>query len=182
MEPNLLYQVRSDPTDPRKVWNTLADQLQRKTWENKLQLKRKLPVFSMRLNEGGSVQEHIKSMTVLCDELSAIGETVNEENRVVYLLASLLETYSVLITALEANTNVSSLPVVTERLLHEETKRKGQNPTSQEEAVAAKFKKSPICYFCRKHGHIQEGLRGVRKAQGSSKACSGDKVNKDGGF
>ena len=89
------------------VWKALADQFQRKTWANKLELKWKL--FSLRLADGGSVQDHIKTMTEVCDELSAIGETVKEEDRVVYLLASLPESYNVLVTALEASAEVPSL-------------------------------------------------------------------------
>ena len=138
MEPSLLYLVGPDPTDPVVVWRALADQFQRKTWANKLELKRKL--FSLRLAEGGSVQQHIKFMSEICDELSAIGETISEEDRVVYLLASLPESYSVLVTALEANTDVPSLAIVREKLLHEETKMKGK--PSQEEALAVSFKKN----------------------------------------
>ena len=100
VEPTLLYLIGTDPTDPVVVWKALADQFQQKTWANKLELKRKL--FSLRLADGGSVQDHIKTMTEVCDELSAIGETVKEEDRVVYLLASLPESYNVLVTALEA--------------------------------------------------------------------------------
>ena len=51
IEPSLLYVIGADPTDPVKVWKVLADQFQRKTWANKLELKRKL--FSMRLGERG---------------------------------------------------------------------------------------------------------------------------------
>ena len=53
MEPSLLYLVGPDPTNPVVVWLALADQFQRKTWANKLELKRKL--FSLQLAEGGSV-------------------------------------------------------------------------------------------------------------------------------
>ena len=59
-------------------------------------------------------------MSEICD-LSAIGETINEEDRVVYLLVSLPESYGVLVTALEANADVPSLAIVREKLLHEET-------------------------------------------------------------
>ena len=131
VEPSLLYLIGADPTDLVKIWKCLADQFQRKTWANKLELKRKL--FSMRLGERGSVHNHIQSMTEVCDELSAIGEPVNEEDRVVYLLASLPESYNVLVTALEASVEVPALAVVTERLLHEEGKMKSRwNPSSQE--------------------------------------------------
>ena len=61
------------------VWKALSDRFQRKTWANKLELKRKL--FSMKLSEGGSVQEHMKSMTERCEELSTIDEPVSEEDR-----------------------------------------------------------------------------------------------------
>ena len=149
VEPSLLYLIGADPTDPVVVWKTLADQFQRKTWANKLELKRKL--FSMRLAEGDSMQDHIKSMTEVCDELSVIGEPVKEEDRVVYLLASLPERYNVLVTALEANAEVPKLAVVTERLLHEETKIKSRsNQPSQEGALATGFKKKLRCHFCKK--------------------------------
>ena len=50
VDPRLLYIIGPDPTDPIAVWKALANQFQRKTWANKLDLKRKL--FSMTLNEG----------------------------------------------------------------------------------------------------------------------------------
>ena len=47
-------------------------------------------------------------MTELFDALSVAGENVSEEGRVVYFQASLPESYSVLVTALEANEDVPS--------------------------------------------------------------------------
>ena len=95
-------------------------------------------------------------MSEICDELSAIGETVSEEDRVVYLLASLPESYSVLVTALEANADVPSLAIVREKLLHEETKMKSK--PSQEEALAVSFKKKLRCHFCNKPGQRKFAL------------------------
>ena len=51
-------------------------------------------------------------MTELLDALTIAGETVSEVDRVVYLLASLPDTYNVLVTALEANEDVPKLEVV----------------------------------------------------------------------
>ena len=62
-----------------------------------------METVSLRLAEGGPVQEHIKFMSKICDELSAIGENISEEDRVVYLLASLPKSYSTLVTVLEAS-------------------------------------------------------------------------------
>ena len=119
VDSSLLYLV-GEPTDPIVVWKMLAAQFRKKTWANKLHLRRKL--YSLKLKEGGSVQEHIKAMTETFSELSVIGDPITEEDRVVHLLASLADSYNVLVTALEANADMPKMEVVTEHLLHEERK------------------------------------------------------------
>ena len=162
VDPSLLY-LLGDPVDPKVVWEALSGQFQKKSWANKLELKRKL--FSMKMNNGGAVQAHIKAMTEILDELSVVDEPVKEEDRVVYLLASLPEAYSMLVTALEANAEVPKLTVVIERLLHEEKKQKARISNDQcageEEAFATRYSrpqfsnKGPKCYGCGKMGHIK---------------------------
>ena len=76
------------------------------------------PQTALVEKDGDSVQEHIKITTKLFDALSVAGETVSEEDRVVYLLANQPESYRVLMTALEANEDVPKLEVVTKRILH----------------------------------------------------------------
>lgn len=46
VDPSLLY-IIGDLIDPTIVWKMLTDQFQKKTWANKLTLKRRL--FSLRL-------------------------------------------------------------------------------------------------------------------------------------
>ena len=60
IDPTLQYLI-GEPEDPRDVWARLEGQFQRKTWANKLQLRRKL--FALKLKEGESVNKHIKSMS-----------------------------------------------------------------------------------------------------------------------
>ena len=62
-------------------------------------------------------------MTEIFNGLSITGAPVVEEDRVVHLLASLPESYNMLVTAFEANPNVPKMEVVTECLLHEERKQ-----------------------------------------------------------
>ena len=127
IDPSLLYLI-GDPTDPTVVWKRLSTQFQKKMWANKLALRRRL--HSLRLKEGQSVQEHVKALTEIFNELSTIGDNVDDEDRVVYLLASLPDSYEMLVTALEANTDVPSMETVIERLLHEEQKLKDKNQGS----------------------------------------------------
>ena len=76
------------------------------------------------MREGESVQDHIKAMTELFNELVIVGDAIEEEDRVVYLLASLPDLYNTLVTALEAHEEVLKMEVVTEKLLHAERKQK----------------------------------------------------------
>ena len=103
--------IIGNPEDP-VVWKKLANQYEKKTWARRLDLRQKL--HSMKLKEGNSAQAHIKEKTELFDFLLVTGETVSEEDHVVYFLASLPESYNVLVTALEANEEVPKLEVVTE--------------------------------------------------------------------
>lgn len=158
IDPSLLYLIG----DPITVWNKLADQFQKKTWANKLQLRCKL--YALRLKEGESVQEHIKSMIEIFEALSVIGDSVSEEDRVVHLLASLPDSFNMLVTALEANPDVPQMEVVTERLLHEERKLNDRDGSSGETTKAmpvcsSRFKKSFKCHYCWKPGHIKRNCR-----------------------
>ena len=158
VEPKLLYLLGPDPEDPVAVWKKLADQFQKKTWANKLTLRRKL--HNLKLKDGQSVQKHVKALTEIFDKLSIIGDPLDEENQVVHLLASLPESYDMLVTALEASPEVPKLDVVTERLLHEESKRREKEVAEDAEVKAMPSKhrkagKGPKCHHCGKIGHIK---------------------------
>ena len=53
---NLLYLI-PNPKDPEEVWDKLCNQFQKKTWANKLALRRRL--YGLRLKDQESVQRHI---------------------------------------------------------------------------------------------------------------------------
>ena len=73
-----------------------------------------------------------------------------------YLLASLLESYSMLVTALEANTEVPSLDVLIERLLHEERKQKEREEDKDQSRALATYSRMGVrCYHCGKLGYIK---------------------------
>ena len=68
------------------------------------------------------MSNHIKAMTEIFNELAVIGAVMEDEDKVVTLLASLPAAYNMLVTALEASTEVPQMEVVIERLLYEEKK------------------------------------------------------------
>uniref|UniRef100_A0A1X7VWV7 Retrotransposon gag domain-containing protein n=1 Tax=Amphimedon queenslandica TaxID=400682 RepID=A0A1X7VWV7_AMPQE len=145
IDPSLLYLV-GEPDDPLEVWRLLSNHFQKKTWANRLAFRRKL--HSLRLEKGQSVQEHIKSMTEVFSELSVIGDNISDKNRVVYLLASLPESFDMLVTAFEANSDVPNLERVIEKLRHEErkqTERKAVNETEEGLTAKHKARRGPKC-------------------------------------
>lgn len=167
VDPGLLY-LLGDPTEPNEVWRCLQDQFQKRTWANKLQLRRRL--HSTHLKEGGKVQEHIKALTEIFHELAVVGSPVEEEDRVVHLLASLPQSFNVLVTALEANPEVPPWETVTERLLNEERKRVGVDlPKDDEKGLASMIQKKPVaCFKCGREGHIKKNCR--VKSQGKPRS------------
>ena len=121
LDPSLLYLI-GDPTDPAAVWTKLSSQF---TWASKLALSRRL--HSLRLKDGQKVHDHVKSITEIFNELAVLGDGISNEDRVVYLLASLPESYHMLVTALKANADLPEMDAVIERLLHEEQKINEKN-------------------------------------------------------
>ena len=89
------------PKDPVIARKQKSEQFQKKTWANKLSLRRKLN--NLRLQDEDSVKDHVKSMTEIFNELAVIGAPIEEEDKVVTLLASLPDKFNMLVTALEAN-------------------------------------------------------------------------------
>ena len=95
-------------------------------------------------------------MTELFIELVIVGNAIEEKDRVVYLLASLPDSFSTLVTALEANKDFLKIEVVTEKLLHAEKKQKEKSSPSSSgnKAMMTRrhFKgKVPQCYHCKQY-------------------------------
>ena len=153
VDPSLLY-LLGDPVDPAAVWKKLSGQFQKRTWANKLSLRKRF--FTMKLSDSGSMKEYIKKMTEIFDELAVIAEPISDEDKVVYLLAVLLESYDVLVTALESGSDmVPALESVTERLLREKQKLKDREEVSDsKELLLSKGKKTFTCHYCKKPGHF----------------------------
>ena len=94
------------------------------------------------------------------NELLIVCDAITDEERVVYLLASLPESFNTLVTALESNSTVPEMETVIKRLMHEERKLKDRQVSSESGSVgalAARHKtqsKGPKCYGCLRFEHI----------------------------
>ena len=169
IDPSLFYLI-GDPEDPAAVWRKLSGQFQKKAWANKLSLRKKL--FTMKLSDSGSMREYIRKMTEIFDELAVVAEPISDEDKVVYLLAGLPESYDVLVTALESGSDtVPALESVTEHLLREEQKLKDREEADDsKKLLVAKGKKPLTCHYCKKPGHFKKDCWKFAQAQGIEKS------------
>ena len=123
MEDSQLPLVRS-ASDACDAWSRLEDHFEKKSLANKLFLRRRL--FTVTMEEGDDVLEHINKVKTLAEHLEAVGAPVSADDLVITLLGSLSESYQFLITALESRADTLTWELVSSRLLHEDMKRKEQ--------------------------------------------------------
>eukprot|EP00731_Ephydatia_muelleri_P003627 Em0001g3627a len=117
---SLLHLV-TDCKTPREIWKALKDRFERNGLTSKMLLMREFLTF--RLNQGHSVNDHLKRFKEICDKLSAIEQGVTEEQKVMILLLSLPKSWDGLQTALMARGDDLTLSFVQQALLSEELKR-----------------------------------------------------------
>ena len=126
------------------------------------------------------MQKHVRMLIGIFDGLSIIGDPLDEENQVIHLLASLPESYDMLVAALEASPEVPQLEIVTERLLHKETKQiDKESCTAEVKAMTSKhqtFRKGPKCHHCDKLQYIKRESRMLLKSCGENQ---GNKTTSD---
>ena len=131
----------------------------------------------MRLQDGESVQEHICKLTELFEELAVIGDPMKKEDQVVHLLASLPESFNVLVTALESNADVPKMEVVTKHLLQEERKQQDKGSSSSCKALSVSHQKErPQCFHFGKPGHFRRNCRQLKAENEKSRLHKGSKL------
>ena len=89
----------------------------------------------MEMKVGTTIENHLKEMKELSDQLAAIGAPVTEEDQVVTLLGSLPPSFSTLVTALEARVDEGlSLKYMQQALVNEEQKMRERGHPSGSDA------------------------------------------------
>lgn len=105
------------------------------------------------MKESDPLDEHLRKMKVITDQLAAIRASIPEHEHIVALLLSLPRSYNTLVTVLTAKGDELPLGQLHQALLSEEEKRKqscvNENNTDGQTAFLHKFERKLIkCYGC----------------------------------
>ena len=111
---DLIYLITECQT-PKEIWDKLKQRFERDTIVNKLILKQTF--FSLKMNESDSLEELLRRMKVITDQLAAIKAAIPEDEHIVALLLSLPRSYNTLVTALTAKGDELNLSQLHQALL-----------------------------------------------------------------
>ena len=96
-----------------------------KSLSNKLYLKKQL--YGLRMNEGTTVLEHLNFFNKIISELLTVDVKIDEEDKVLILLCSLLESYDHIITTMLYSKETLILEDVTSTLLSNEIRKNAKS-------------------------------------------------------
>lgn len=161
-------------TSSKGMWDGLKSYHERASLSSKIHVVRQL--VSLRMPEGGSMSEHLKSMTELRLRLTALGEEVKDHWFVALMLSSLPSSYDGLIMALESRPDEDlTVEFVKGKLLDEGRRRDEKSPGAESvfatasssrkqqkvfgEKQIAKKEKEKLCHYCKKEGHFRRDCR-----------------------
>jgi len=153
LDPELIYLI-GDAEDPIKVWKELENTYQKKSVANKFSLRKKL--INTKFQTGTSLQNHAKIFSETYSSLAAIGEPLDNDDKVFYLLCSLPESFDMVVTTIENCEKLPDFQVVLQKLLaHEKKIEERKNDSESSNAlIIKKDKNKRKCNHCKKIGHF----------------------------
>lgn len=114
---SLTYQsMIRESESAHEAWETLRDFLVKQTLHNRVQMRKELRAFA--LGPGGDLMTHIVRFDELCSRLTAVGEAILEDERLVILLGSLPQEYDAMVRIIEAHGKMNLLDA--KKMLHRE--------------------------------------------------------------
>ncbi|VFQ60904.1 unnamed protein product [Cuscuta campestris] len=188
-------------TSPKKLWETLKSKFASKTLTNRLMMR--MDLYSLKMEEGGSVISHINKFNEQVSRLLNAGETIKDEEQGLLLLASLPKSFKPFVQSMIAGRTTLRLDEVTTALKESQRMMGGEESSGDSHLLAAvsvekeRKKKSDQlwrrshlrdmstvrCYYYEKLGHtkngcpeLKEDLQILKEKKGKSEEASSANV------
>lgn len=178
LAPEIKYSVLKENT-PKGIWDKLASIYASKSLTNRLFLK--MDLYSLKLEEGGNLHDHINSFNQLVCRLSNVDEVMKDEEQALLMLSSLSKSYKPFVqTMLSGRTTLTLEDVLkalrdNERMTRTEGYSTGENVLATEDSNRGRgFNRgggsrgrsksrgrgdrdmsNVKCYYCNETGHMQ---------------------------
>lgn len=192
-----------DEDSASALWEKLEKLYLAKSLTNKLHLKRQL--YRLKMEEGGSLMEHMNVFNGYLDQLRKVDVKIDEEDKALLLLTSLPDSYDTLVTTLLYGKDTVSLEQVQSSLVSHCTQKRSSFEDGESAALAVQSgnreKKSDgrsgwsngsssssrgkgvQCYYCKEFGHVKRDCP-LRKDKGKkcddASSCNSLVVADDG--
>ncbi|VFQ74038.1 unnamed protein product [Cuscuta campestris] len=175
-------------TDPVDIWDKLESRYKSKSLTSRLYLKKRL--FVLQMAEEANFNGHLDEFNKITTELESIDVKIEEEDKVLLLLASLPSSFDNIVTTLLFGKETLKFDEVVDALLMNETRRGGNGVSNDGQTLVAKgagrergrskerggasqrFKsssKSFRCYYCDEEGHFKRDCPKRRKEKKDGK-------------
>ncbi|KAH9660266.1 hypothetical protein KPL70_024153 [Citrus sinensis] len=170
------------------LWTKLESLYMTKSLANRLYIKKRM--FTLRMIEGSSLEEHIDKFNKVCDTLETIDAALDDEEKALLLISSLPKSYENLVDALMYGRQSLTLDEVKSTL---NTRGLQEKQTHLEkgisEGLTAKFKtnkkkkkqgkqknknKDLKCFQCHKEGHFKKDCPEKQRKPKDSRNQNGD--------
>ena len=169
------------------LWAKLESLYMTKSLANRLYIKKRM--FTLRMIEGSSLEEHIDEFNKVCDTLKTIDAALDDEGKALLLISSLPKSYENLVDALmygKQTLIVDELKSALNTIGLQEKQTHLQNGTS--EGLTAKFKivknnkqgkkknknKDLKCFQRHKEGHFKKDCPEKQRKPQDSRNQNGD--------
>ncbi|KAI4347993.1 hypothetical protein L6164_008758 [Bauhinia variegata] len=186
-------------TSAHKLWKELEDKFMKKSTENKLYMRTKL--YRFQYLPGTTMNEHITRFDSLVTDLLNPDENINDTDKALILLASLLDEYEHLIVSMLAGKETITFKEVTIALYSNEIRKKdklehrssageahtvrGRSQSRKPSRRGRSRSKGKVakdeCAFCHEKGHWKKDCPKLQKKKGKAvaEACVAENVESD---
>ena len=158
--PETIFSQIKGGTRAKEMWEALKKLHEERSRVTRVTLLRKFR--NLKCEEEGDVRTHFDELAHMREQLAAMGKTIDEDDYVDILLASLPSSYQPSVSAINASTRLGNNTIKSDdviQLMTDEYERLTQDnkkaQPSQDQAFTADSKRKE-CTNCKRRGHVQE--------------------------